>query len=307
MFVVKRLLAAIPTLFVVSLLAFWFVDLIPGDPAAQLAGNMATDAEIADIRHHLGLDRPPLERYALFLRGVVDPDVATSFRTSRPVVLEISERMPKTLIIAIGGLLIGLAFGVVTGIVCALRQGGWFDATVTVLTLAGISMPIYWLGLLCIWLFAVTLGWLPAAGAATPAHYVLPVLVVATRPAALFSRLVTANLLEVMGKDYLDTARSKGLSERMVILRHALRNSLVAAVSVAGVQFGGMLGGSVVTETVFGVPGLGRLLVSAVGSADYPVIQYSVLMFAVFFVVINLATDVLGLWLDPRTRDYAAA
>ena len=291
----------------VSLLAFWFVDLIPGDPALHLAGNMATEDELADIRHHLGLDRPPLERYMLFLRGVVDPEIATSFRTSRPVVLEITERMPKTLIIAIGGLVIGLAFGVVTGVICALRQGGWFDAVVTVLTLAGISMPIYWLGLLCIWLFAVNLGWLPAAGAATPAHYVLPVLVVATRPAALFSRLVTANLLEVMGKDYLDTARSKGLSEHVVILRHALRNSLIAAVSVAGVQFGGMLGGSVVTETVFGVPGLGRLLVSAVSSSDYPVIQYSVLMFAVFFVLINLATDLLGQWLDPRTRDYTAA
>lgn len=307
MFVLKRLLVAVPTLFAVSLLAFWFVALIPGDPAAQLAGNMATDEEIADIRHHLGLDRPPFERYALFLRGVVDPEVATSYRTSRPVVQEITERLPKTLIIAVGGLVIGLAFGVVTGVICALRQGGWFDATVTVLTLAGISMPIYWLGLLCIWLFAVTLGWLPAAGAATPTHYVLPVLVVATRPAALFSRLVTANLLEVMGKDYLDTARSKGLAERTVILRHALRNSLVAAVSVAGVQFGGMLGGSVVTETVFGVPGLGRLLVSAVGSSDYPVIQYCVLLFAVFFVLINLATDLLGQWLDPRTRDYAAA
>lgn len=307
MFVLKRLGVALPTLFVVSLLAFWFVDLIPGDPAAQLAGNMATEEEIADIRAHLGLDRPAWERYGLFLKGVVDPEIATSYRTSRPVAKEIAERMPKTLAIAVGGLVLGLAFGVVTGVICALRQGGWFDAIVTVLTLAGISMPIYWLGLLCIWLFAVTLGWLPAAGATTPWHYVLPILVVATRPAALFSRLVTANLLEVMGRDYLDTARSKGLGETRVIVRHALRNSLVAAVSVAGVQFGGMLGGSVVTETVFGVPGLGRLLVEAVGHSDYPVIQYCVLMFAAFFVLINLMTDLLGLWLDPRTRDYAAA
>jgi len=158
------------------------------------------------------------------------------------------------------------------------------------------------LGLLCIWLFAVNLGWLPAAGAATPAHFVLPILAVATRPAAMFSRLVTASLLEVMGKDYLDTARSKGLSEFQVLWRHALRNSLIAAVSVAGVQFGAMLGGSVITETVFGIPGIGRLLVDAVSRADYPVIQYAILIFAFFFVVINLVTDLLTQWLDPRTR-----
>lgn len=307
MYVFRRLLAAIPTLFAVSILAFWFVYMIPGDPAAKLAGNMATNEEIAAIRNHLGLDEPLLTRYGLFLKGVVDPAIATSYRTSRPVVLEIAERLPNTLIVAIGGLAIGVLFGVITGVVCALRQGGWFDAIVTALTLAGISMPIYWLGLLCIWLFAVTLRWLPAAGAATPWHFILPILVVATRPAALFSRLVTANLLEVMGKDYLDTARSKGLSESRVIVRHALRNSLVAAVSVAGIQFGGMIGGSVVTETVFGIPGIGRLLVDAVTSSDYPVIQYCVLMFATIFIVVNLATDLVGQWLDPRTRSHAAA
>lgn len=307
MYVLRRLLAAIPTLFAVSVLAFWFVYMIPGDPAAKLAGNMATNDEIAAIRNHLGLDEPFLVRYGLFLKGVVDPSIATSYRTSRPVVQEIAERLPNTLIVAIGGLLIGVLFGVITGVVCALRQGGWFDAVVTALTLAGISMPIYWLGLLCIWLFAVTLRWLPAAGAATPWHFVLPILVVATRPAALFSRLVTANLLEVMGKDYLDTARSKGLSEKRVIVRHALRNSLVAAVSVAGIQFGGMIGGSVVTETVFGIPGIGRLLVDAVTSSDYPVIQYCVLMFATIFIVVNLATDLVGQWLDPRTRSHTTA
>lgn len=307
MYVFRRFLVAVPTLFAVSILAFWFVYLIPGDPAAKLAGNMATDEEVADIRSHLGLDQSPVTRYFLFLKGVVDPTIATSFRTGRPVVQEIAERLPKTCIVAIGGLLLGVVFGVVTGVICALRQGGWFDAIVTALTLAGISMPIYWLGLLCIWLFAVELRWLPAAGAATPWHFVLPILVVATRPAVLFSRLITANLLEVMGKDYLDTARSKGLSESRVIVKHALRNSLVAAVSVAGVQFGGMLGGSVVTETVFGIPGLGRLLVDAVTTSDFPVIQYCVLMFAAIFIVINLATDLLGQWLDPRTREQTAA
>ncbi len=306
MFLFKRLAAALPTLFAVSVLVFLFVDFIPGDPARLLAGNMASDEQVAEIRDHMGLNRPPLERYALFLRGIVDPTVATSFRTGRPVAVEIAERLPRTLTIAVGALVVGLAIGGLTGIACALRQGGWTDTIITVATLAGISMPIYWLGLLCIWFFAVTLRWLPAAGAATPWHYILPIAVVATRPAAMFSRLVTASLLEVMGRDYLDTARSKGLSESRVIVMHALRNSLVAAVSVAGVQFGAMLGGSVVTETVFGVPGVGRLLVDAVGSADYPIIQYSILLFAVFFVVINLATDILNQWLDPRIRAAAA-
>lgn len=305
MFVLKRLAAAVPTLILVALLVFWFVDLIPGDPARILAGPMATQEEVDDLRDHMGLNQPAPARFVRFIQGIVDPSVAVSLRTGRPVAVEIKERLPNTLIIAIGGLVVGLLIGTATGIIGALRQGTWTDAIITVFTLAGISMPIYWLGLLCIWLFAVTLGWLPAAGAATPWHYVLPIFTVATRPAAMFSRLVTASLLEVMGRDFLDTARSKGLRESRVIMRHALRNSLIAAVSVAGVQFGTLLGGSVVTETVFGIPGVGRMLVDAVSRADYPIIQYSILMFAAFFIVVNVATDLLTQWLDPRTRQGA--
>lgn len=302
MFVLKRIVAAIPTLLIVSLLVFWFVDLIPGDPARIQAGPMATPDEVEVIRERMGLNEPALERYGRFLQGIVNPEVATSLRTGRPISVEISERLPNTLIVAIGGLTVGLLLGTLGGVVSALRPGTLVDTAVTILTLAGISMPIYWLGLLFIWLFAVSLGWLPAAGAATPAHFILPILAVATRPAAMFGRLVTASLLEVMGKDYLDTARAKGLSETQVMVRHALRNSLIAAVSIAGVQFGAMLGGSVITETVFGIPGVGRLLVDAVSEADYPVIQYAILMFAFFFVMINLITDLITQWLDPRTR-----
>ncbi|PSC05265.1 hypothetical protein SLNSH_08605 [Alsobacter soli] len=300
----RRLAQAIPTLFIVSLLVFFFMDMIPGDPAQMLAGPGATNEEVASIREFLGLNQPVMTRYGLFIKGLWDPSVATSFRTHRPVAVELAERLPNTLVVAVGGLALGLVVGTISGVVCAMRQGGLAEAAITVLTLAGISMPIYWLGLLCIWLFAVHLGWLPAAGAATPMHFVLPILVVATRPTAMFSRLITANLLEALSKDYLDTARAKGLSETRVIIGHALRNSLVAAVSVAGVQFGGMLGGSVVTETVFGIPGVGRLLVDAVTRADYPVVQYTILMFAIFFVLINLATDLITQWLDPRTRDH---
>lgn len=307
MFIPRRLAQALPTLFVVSLLVFFFMDMIPGDPAQMLAGPAATDAEVQSIREFLGLNQPLLTRYGLFLKGLWDPSIATSFRTHRPVAVELAERLPNTLIVAIGGLALGLVVGTVSGVVCALRQGGFAEAVITVLTLTGISMPIYWLGLLCIWFFAVYLGWVPAAGASTPMHFVLPILVVATRPTAMFSRLITASLLEAMSKDYLDTARAKGLSETRVIVSHALRNSLVAAVSVAGVQFGGMLGGSVVTETVFGIPGVGRLLVDAVSRADYPVVQYTILMFAIFFVLINLATDLLTQWLDPRTREERRA
>jgi ABC-type dipeptide/oligopeptide/nickel transport system permease component len=307
MFIPRRLAQALPTLFVVSLLVFFFMDMIPGDPAQMLAGPAATDDEVQSIREFLGLNQPLLTRYGLFLKGLWDPSIATSFRTHRPVAVELAERLPNTLIVAVGGLALGLVVGTVSGIVCALRQGGFAEAVITVLTLTGISMPIYWLGLLCIWFFAVYLGWVPAAGASTPMHFVLPILVVATRPTAMFSRLITASLLEAMSKDYLDTARAKGLSETRVIVSHALRNSLVAAVSVAGVQFGGMLGGSVVTETVFGIPGVGRLLVDAVSRADYPVVQYTILMFAIFFVLINLATDLLTQWLDPRTREERRA
>lgn len=302
---IRKLSSALITFFVITVISFSVVELLPGDPAAALVGSTATQQELKDMRKYLGVDDPVLTRYGRFLLGIVDPKVALSYRTRRPVLLEIAERMPNTLIIAIGGIVVGVAFGVTTGIICALRQGGWFDAIVTILTLAGISMPIYWLGLLAIWLFAVKLNWLPAAGAASPAHFVLPILAVATRPAALFSRLTTASLLEVMTKDYLDTARSKGLKESDVILKHALRNSMVAAISVIGVQFGGLLGGAVVTETVFAVPGIGRLLVDAAGGADYPVVQYCVLMFAVFFIIVNSLTDLASQWLDPRTRQFA--
>ena len=273
----------LPTLFAVSLLVFFFVDLIPGDPAQILAGPTATDEEVRSIREFLGLNQPLLNRYGHFLQGLWDPTVATSFRTQRPVVVELAERLPNTLTIAIGGLVLGLLAGTVAGI--DLRAppgrygrgrhhgsdaGGHFDADL----LAGPALHLAVRG-------HISAG-LPAAGASTPAHFVLPILVLATRPTAMFSRLVAASLLEAMGKDYLDTARAKGLSETSVVLFHALRNSLIAAVSVAGVQFGGMLGGSVVTETVFGIPGVGRLLVDAVSRADYPVIQYVILMFAVF-------------------------
>ncbi|WP_347558877.1 ABC transporter permease [Robbsia sp. KACC 23696] len=298
----KRLFASCVTLLVVSLLVFSFANMMPGDPARLLAGPMASNADVQLIRDKLGLDAPPLQRYGRFLEGLYTPSLATSFLTSRPVVQEIRDRLPNTIAIAVGGLLVGMLIGVSTGVISALWQGGWLDAAITAVTLAGVSMPIYWLALLCIWLFAVTLGWLPAAGASTPMHFVLPILVVATRPAAMFSRLISASLLEVVGRDYLDAARAKGLPEWAVIVKHALRNALVAAVTVAGVQFGAMLGGAVVTETVFGIPGVGRLLVDAVSGDDYPVIQYTILMFAVFFIIINLLTDLATQWLDPRTR-----
>ena len=298
----KRLFTSCITLLVVSILVFSFANLMPGDPARLLAGPMASNADVQLIRDKLGLDAPPLQRYGRFLEGLYKPSLATSFLTSRPVALEIRDRLPNTIYIAVGGLLVGMLIGVTTGVISALCQGSWLDVAITTVTLAGISMPIYWLALLCIWLFAVTLGWLPAAGAATPMHFVLPIFVVATRPAAMFSRLISASLLEVVGRDYLDAARAKGLSETRVIVQHALRNALVAAVTIAGVQFGAMLGGAVVTETVFGIPGVGRLLVDAVSGEDYPVIQYTILMFAVFFIVINLLTDLATQWLDPRTR-----
>ncbi|MDR5822341.1 ABC transporter permease [Caballeronia sp. LZ043] len=297
-----RLGTSLMTLVAVSVLVFAFANLMPGDPARILAGSMASTRDVEAIREQLGLNKPPLARYVHFVAGLYEPAYAMSYQTRRPVAVEIRERLPNTLIIAAGGLVVGLLFGIGAGVLSALNRGSMLDVVITVVTLAGISMPIYWLALLCIWLFAVSLGWLPAAGASTPAHFILPVLVVATRPAAMFSQLVSTSLSEVMSRDYLDLARSKGLSASRVMVRHALRNSLVAAVSVAGVQFGAMLGGAVVTETVFGIPGVGRLLVDAVSAADYPVIEYSILMFAVFFLVINLLTDGITKWLDPRTR-----
>jgi ABC-type dipeptide/oligopeptide/nickel transport system permease component len=299
-FLTGRLLQAIPVLFGVSLAVFLMVHLIPGDPAALIAGTDATRADVETVRQSLGLDRPLPVQYVSFVGKALTGDFGKSFRTGRPVLEEIAPRYFNTL--ALGAIALGIAvlIGMASGIVSAVRRHTVFDNAALLLSLAGVSMPTFFLGLLLMLVFSVWLGWLPVSGKDTWLHYILPAITLSTASIAIISRVMHASLIEVLHEDYVRTARAKGQRESLVIWRHAVRNALIPVVTVAGLQLGYLLGGAVVTETVFAWPGLGRLLVQSILARDFPVVQASVLLLAVTFVAINLITDLIYGLLDPR-------
>jgi ABC-type dipeptide/oligopeptide/nickel transport system permease component len=299
-FLTGRLLQAIPVLFGVSLAVFLMVHLIPGDPAALIAGPDATHADVQNVRQSLGLGRPLPVQYVTFVGKALTGDFGKSFRTSRPVLEEIMPRYLNTMALGAIALAIAVLFGMASGIVSAVRRHTIFDNGALLLSLAGVSMPTFFLGLLLMLVFSVWLGWLPLSGKDTWAHYVLPAITLSTASIAIISRVMHASLIEVLGEDYVRTARAKGQREALVIWRHAVRNALVPVVTVAGLQLGYLLGGAVVTETVFAWPGLGRLLVQSILARDFPVVQASVLLLATTFVAINFVTDLIYGLLDPR-------
>ncbi len=301
-YVIRRLLWTIPVLLGVTLLVFVILALVPGDAASLLAGTDATGQDIEGIRRTLGLDRPLPVQYAAFVAGAVQGDLGRSFRTKRPVVDEICDRLGPTVELAAAALLFALAVGFFVGIVSAVRQYSLIDYAATVLALIGVSMPIFWLGLLLMLFFSVQLGWLPTTGNGTPQQLVLPAITLGSASAAIIARMTRSSLLEVLRQEYIQTARAKGLHERAVILRHALRNAMIPTVTAVGLQFGYLLGGSVLTETVFARAGLGTLLVDAIRARDYPVVQGTILLLAAAFVLVNLAVDLSYAWLDPRIR-----
>ena len=301
-FLLSRALQAIPVLFGVSLAVFLMVHLVPGDPAALIAGTDATRADIENVRQSLGLDRPLPAQYASFVGRALTGDFGNSFRTGRPVLDEIAPRYLNTLVLGSLALLLAVVIGMATGIVSAVRRHTVFDNTALVLSLAGVSMPTFFLGLLLMLVFSVWLGWLPLSGKDTWLHYILPAITLSTASIAVISRIMHASLIEVLNEDYVRTARAKGQRESLVIWRHAVRNALVPVVTVAGLQLGYLLGGAVVTETVFAWPGLGRLLVQSILARDFPVVQAAVLLLATTFVAINLVTDLIYGLLDPRIR-----
>jgi peptide/nickel transport system permease protein len=298
-FLTGRLLQAIPVLFGVSLAVFLMVHLIPGDPAALIAGNEATRADVENVRQSLGLDRPLPVQYVSFVGKALTGDLGKSFRTGRPVLEEIMPRYLNTM--ALGAIALGIAvlLGMASGIVSAVRR---HTAFALLLSLAGVSMPTFFLGLLLMLVFSVWLGWLPLSGKDTWLHYILPAITLSTASIAIVSRVMHASLIEVLHEDYVRTARAKGQRESLVIWRHAVRNALIPVVTVAGLQLGYLLGGAVVTETVFAWPGLGRLLVQSILARDFPVVQAAVLLLATTFVAINLLTDLIYGLLDPRIR-----
>ncbi len=301
-YIIRRLLIMIPVLLGVSLIIFTMVRVIPGDPAIILAGPHATKEQVDKIRAQLGVDRHPVIQYFSFLGNLVQGDLGSSTRTGLPVTREIMARLPNTIILAFSAIILASILGVLTGIIAGVKQNSFFDHLSMMIALFGLSMPVFWLGLMLMLLFSIQLGWLPAVGSETSKHLVLPAITLAANSTAIIARMTRSSMLEVIRLDYIRTARAKGLTEKLVIWRHALKNALIPVVTIIGLQTGTLLGGAVLTEIVFAWPGIGRLLVEALLSRDYPVVQGVVLLVATMFIFINLIVDILYSYLDPRIR-----
>ncbi|HLT59135.1 MAG TPA: nickel ABC transporter permease [Limnochordales bacterium] len=304
-YVLQRLLSAVVVLWGVTVLVFSMVHATPGDPVRVLLGDSARGAtaeDLARLRSELGLDQPLLVQYKNFLAGLLQGDLGKSWRTNRPVAAEIAERLPYTLQLTVAALLVAVLIGLPAGVLAATRPYSSVDYALTGLALVGVSMPVFWLGLLLMMVFALTLGWFPASGSGTWRHLVLPALTVGAASTAFIARMTRAAMLEVLTEDYVRTARAKGLSEWAVVGKHALRNAAAPILTAIGLQFGGLMGGAVLTETVFAWPGLGRLVVNAILTRDLYMLQGSILFTAFLFIVVNLLVDIGYSLLNPKVR-----
>jgi ABC-type dipeptide/oligopeptide/nickel transport system permease component len=299
-FVVRRLLLTIPVLLGVLFVVMLTLDLIPGDPVALMLGEAGTKETVAQFREHLGLDRPLLVRYVRYVGQVLTGDLGRSIQQNRPVVDELADAWPATVQLATAGLVLATVIGVLTGIVSAVWPNSLFDALSRLSSLFGLSMPVFWTGLVLIVVFAFWLPWLPVGGVGSPRHLVLPAVTLALPSIAMIARMTRSSVLEVLREDYVRTARAKGVRERLVVVKHALRNAAIPILTLIGLQAGQLMGGAVLTETVFAWPGLGRLMVKAIFARDYILLQGAVLLFAMAFVVINLIVDLSYGALDPR-------
>jgi peptide/nickel transport system permease protein/oligopeptide transport system permease protein len=299
-YLTRRLLLAVPTLLGVLVVVFALLYVAPGDPVLAMVGERADSATIARLRQELRLDEPLPKQFAHYTGGVLRGDLGRSYITGRPIVRDIRERFPKTLQLATAAMLLAAITGITIGVLSAARPGGWFDRLSLGLAYLGISFPVYWVGLILILVFAVLLRWLPPSGYGGLAYLVLPALALGSRSIAFLARMTRSAMLEVLGGDYIRTARAKGLRERVVLARHALRNALIPVITVLGLDFGAYLTGSILTETIFSWPGLGRYVVNAIGRRDLPAIQGSVLFLSVVFVLVNLITDLVYAAADPR-------
>ena len=329
-YIVRRLLLLIPVLIGVSILAFSLLRLIPGDPAKSMLGNKATAAQLQSLRAELKLDDPLPIQYKNYMGEILTGDLGKSIKSHESVLKEISTRLPATIELSVFALIIAIVVGVLAGIISAAKRHSWFDHLSMTGALFGVSMPIFWLGLMMIWLFSVTLHWLPPSGRLSvgmhlklitnfylidsiltgnwPAfkdslqHILMPALALGTIPMAIIARMTRSSMLEVLNQDFIRTANAKGLSKYLVIFKHALKNAFLPVLTVIGFQFGFLLGGAVLTETIFSWPGVGRYVYQSILSRDYPVVQSTILIIAVIFVLINLVTDILYKYFDPRIR-----
>ncbi len=304
-YVAGRLVGTVPVLFGVTLLVFAMTVLTPGDRVVAMLGDAAQglgQAAREELRRELGLDRPLPIQYLEYVAGLARGDLGFSARSRRPVLAEIRDRLPATIELALAGLAVAVTLGVSLGVLAAVRRGTVFDSLAVAIALVGVSVPVFWMGFLLMMVFALELGWLPASGRGTWRHLVLPAATVGLASAAFIARITRGAVIETLGQDYVRTARSKGLSERRVVARHALRPALLPIVTVVGLQLGGLLGGAVLTETVFAWPGVGRLLVDAIVARDVPLVQGCVLVVAFLFIGVNLVVDVSYAAINPKVR-----
>jgi ABC-type dipeptide/oligopeptide/nickel transport system permease component len=299
---VKRVVLAVPVLVGVATLVFSLIHLVPGDPAQAMLGETASASDVADLRAALGLDRPLLVQYGHYMAGLAVGDLGTSFRFRTPVAAEIAQRLGPTAELAAAAIAVAIVVAIPLGMVGALFRGRAMDQAATILALAGVSMPNFWLGPLMAILFAVALGWLPVSGRGTWAHLVLPAVTLGAALAAILARMTRASLIDELREPYVLAARARGLSRRRAVVVHALANSLIPVVTILGLQLGAVLTGTIITETIFAWPGVGRLLIQAIGFRDYPLVQGCILFVAVTYVGLNLIVDLAYGLLDPRIR-----
>jgi ABC-type dipeptide/oligopeptide/nickel transport system permease component len=299
-FIARRLLLSIPTLIGVLVITFLLLYVAPGDPVQAMVGERADEETIARLRKELHLDEPLPKQFALYVGGVARGDLGNSYITRRPIVRDIAERFPKTLQLAGAAMLLAIVCGITLGIFSARNPGGWVDRFGLGIAYLGVSFPVFWVGLLLILLFAVTLHWLPPSGFGGPRYLILPAIALGMRSIAFLARMTRSAMLEALNSDFVRTARAKGLAERVVTVRHALRNALIPIITVLGLDFGAYLTGSILTETIFSWPGIGRYVVTAIGKRDLPAISGTVLFLSFVFVLVNLLTDLAYAKADPR-------
>lgn len=299
-FIIRRLALSIPTLLGVMIVVFLLLYVAPGDPVQDMVGERADAATIARLRKELHLDEPVAKQFTLYAGGVLRGNLGNSYITQRPIISDIKERFPKTLLLAGTAMLLATVIGVTIGVFSARNQGGWFDRLALGFAYLGISFPVYWVGLILILIFAVTLKWLPPSGYGGIKYLILPAFALGSRSIAFLARVTRSSMLEVLGSDFVRTARAKGLRESVVIFKHALRNALIPIITVLGLDFGYYLTGSILTETIFSWPGIGRYVVNAIARRDLPAINGSVLFLSVVFVLVNLITDLAYAKADPR-------
>ncbi|WP_406848856.1 glutathione ABC transporter permease GsiC [Taylorella equigenitalis] len=299
---IKRIIGMVPTLFLICVCVFLFVHILPGDPAVLAAGPDADAQTIQLIREDMGLNLPLWEQFVNYMSNVLHGDLGHSLRSKRPVFDEIAIRFTPTMLLTLTSMFWSVIVGLVIGVVSAIWRNSWPDRLFMTLAVSGISFPAFAFGMLLIQIFAVWLGWLPSVGADSWKHYILPSLTLGLSVAAVLARFTRASFVEVINEDFVRTARAKGLSEKVVMIKHSLRNALIPVVTMMGLQFGFLLGGSIVFETVFGWPGMGSLLIDSVNSRDYPMIQGLVLLFSFEFIVINLVVDILYGVINPTIR-----